>query len=778
MRNKSRAFLLYYRTDTHADEQEGLVRKGAAHSLEETMEWYHTPALSPEPAQTPATWLRVCTFGRFQIEWVDPATGERTPLPAERMQGQNAGTALGLFKALLTRPDRFATRSWLLEQFWPESRQRAAEERLNDVVSSLRGLLRPPGCTQMFVHFVHGANGRGAGYRLDAYPHLWCDADAFAWYVTHALLLDQRGHDATALWERAYALAARGEYLPEQIEDEWSQQQREYLHGLLRDCVHRWTEVLRQRGCGEEAIVRLRGYWLAHPTDEDALRPLLELLGERERFGEAEEVYARAQAALAEDGCEPETRTVETMETVRALQVRRPLLKGMAIQTSSALAFPTELTVLQPGPFPVPSPLILPLSPQQPSFLPLVALFKESPSAGSGEEWSVWAGLKEAQLMTLIDGWPGNGVYYEQLQAILDRELLVFQTISPNGDNKAALSSRRQVLIALAMSPTTLTTLSQHILSKSMVNLMLARCAASITALWHLLKGIELSLVEQILSAYLLTLVTLAHQPSPDQKEAAKLTSQAYRLLGIVALHRNNLQAREYYCQQAILFSKIAEEKSLIVSAYTSLASTLYYLKQPERATSVYQEALALKESISPLQRSRLYAELAVVLAQQQREHEALEADGLAQQWYPEHPDYDPSFLYTEFSPSSRILEEGLTYLALARGFPGRHYEQEAWQCLSRIETVHEKGSVPQRILYEVINRQAEAALLLGERDLFLKYLDNGLQGAKILKSRQRQQEIQDIYAQAESVWPTEQTIKERAPLVSPSVFSPTEKRG
>jgi hypothetical protein len=33
--------------------------------LEEAMEQYHTPALSNEPAQVPATWLRVCTFGRF-----------------------------------------------------------------------------------------------------------------------------------------------------------------------------------------------------------------------------------------------------------------------------------------------------------------------------------------------------------------------------------------------------------------------------------------------------------------------------------------------------------------------------------------------------------------------------------------------------------------------------------------------------------------------------------------------------------------------------------------
>ncbi len=272
---------------------------------------------------SPRQHLRIHTFGRFQIEWADPQTGQMTPLPAGRLRGQNAGSALGLFKALLSCPDRFATRSWLNEQFWPDSTVKRAEERLNDVVSSLRTLLRPTGSSEMLVHFVYGTSGRGAGYRLDTYPQLWCDADAFEWYVRHALLLDQRGQDSTACWEHASALAERGTYLPEQIEDDWSRPRRDYLHSLLRDCVHRWTTILRQTGHVNEAILRLRSYWLEHPTDEDTLRPLIEMLGECERFGEAEECYVKAVAMLTEENHAPDYRTTDTIEAMRALKIQR-----------------------------------------------------------------------------------------------------------------------------------------------------------------------------------------------------------------------------------------------------------------------------------------------------------------------------------------------------------------------------------------------------------------------------------------------------------------------
>ena len=253
------------------------------------MERHNISSQLPDALAGCTPWLRIYTLGRFQIDWVHPQSGQRIPLPAKKVEGQNAGTALGLFKALLSRPDRFATRSWLLEQFWPNSRNSRAEDRLTDVVSSLRSILRSEDSKAMLVHFVHGINGQGAGFRLDSYPQMWCDADALEWYVKHALLLDQRGQDSTACWERAYLLAERGAYLPEQVYEEWASQKRDYLTGLVCDCVQHWTALLRRAGHVDEAIMRLRSYWLAHPTEQDALRPLLEMLGEQERFGEAED---------------------------------------------------------------------------------------------------------------------------------------------------------------------------------------------------------------------------------------------------------------------------------------------------------------------------------------------------------------------------------------------------------------------------------------------------------------------------------------------------------
>jgi DNA-binding SARP family transcriptional activator len=288
------------------------------------MEQHDASALPAEQAAKSAPWLRIHTLGQFQIDWFYPQSGQVVPLPTKKLHGQNAGAALGLLKALLSCPDRFATRAWLNEQFWPTSRNRSAEERLNDVVSSLRAILRPEGSMEMFVHFVHGTNGRGAGFRLDAHPQLWCDAEAFEWYVKHAMLLDQRGQDSTACWERAFYLAERGHYLPEQMYEGWARQKRDYLTGLTRDCVHHWTQLLRQMGHVDEAIMRLRSYWLEHLADEDALRPLLDMLGERERFGEAEEYYEKARLAFAEDNQVLDERTIEALESVRALKIRRP----------------------------------------------------------------------------------------------------------------------------------------------------------------------------------------------------------------------------------------------------------------------------------------------------------------------------------------------------------------------------------------------------------------------------------------------------------------------
>src|SRR6266446_665166 len=116
-----------------------------------------------------------------------------------------------------------------------------------------------------------------------------------------------------------------------------------------------------------------------------------------------------------------------------------------------------------------------------------------------------------------------------------------------------------------------------------------------------------------MLSTYLPALVTLTQQSSKYQRTAANLVTQGYRLRGIVALHQNDLRAREMCCQQALYYSEIAEHPSLLVSALISLASTFYYSQDPTRAALIYQKALTYKKEISPFLLVLLYAERSAV---------------------------------------------------------------------------------------------------------------------------------------------------------------------
>src|SRR5579885_2491931 len=73
----------------------------------------------------------------------------------------------------------------------------------------------------------------------------------------------------------------------------------------------------------EEALLVLRSYWQEHPREEDVLRPLMELLGQRECYQEALEYYEQLKSLLEADDCQPDPRTQDVAEYLRTLQVRR-----------------------------------------------------------------------------------------------------------------------------------------------------------------------------------------------------------------------------------------------------------------------------------------------------------------------------------------------------------------------------------------------------------------------------------------------------------------------
>lgn len=291
-----------------------------------TREKKHTDTLSSEVHIPNARHFQVYTLGGFRVEWVHPHTSQAQLLPAERMQGRGAAPAFGLLKALLSRPNRFATRDWLLEQFWPDSTTRSAGDRLDDVASALRGLLRPEGNQDKILHFVYGTDGRGNGYQLDAYPYLWCDADALTWNVQQAVRMERYGDDSLPFWQRAYELATCGVYLAEEVYSDWPKSRRAETTGHLRQAVHALSRLYLERygkAGEEEALLVLRSYWQHYQTDEDALRQLMELLGKRERFQEALAYYKQLEEVLVEEESEPDERTKDLAEYMRTKHIQR-----------------------------------------------------------------------------------------------------------------------------------------------------------------------------------------------------------------------------------------------------------------------------------------------------------------------------------------------------------------------------------------------------------------------------------------------------------------------
>jgi tetratricopeptide (TPR) repeat protein len=379
-------------------------------------------------------------------------------------------------------------------------------------------------------------------------------------------------------------------------------------------------------------------------------------------------------------------------------------------------------------------------------------------------EWTAWFGIRLAHLITMTDSWR-DPAQLSALQSLLDQEILMSDAAQPHDQHQPAAVrtlSRRQALMTLAALPTALaapgTGSGSGLPAAAGPDLFLARCAASLASCWHLLRGSDLPAVERFLSAYLLPLEGVAQRPSKYQMAAAGLATQAHRICGILALHRNQLSLREHHCKRALQYAAMTSDASSHASALISLASTYFYAADPQQAAAVYEQAFRYGTALPALQRSRVHAELAVAYGQLGREQDAIRAAGQAEEMYPDRPEDDPSFLYAEFTPASLALEEGLAHLALAGHFPDRGYQQQAAEIFDL--TRQPARVIPERIRFEIVNHQAETAVLLGDLDAFEAFMSCGLDGITLLGSRQRLKEMQETWHRARTRWPGEHRLK------------------
>ncbi|MGH2482272.1 MAG: helix-turn-helix transcriptional regulator, partial [Ktedonobacteraceae bacterium] len=176
---------------------------------------------------------------------------------------------------------------------------------------------------------------------------------------------------------------------------------------------------------------------------------------------------------------------------------------------------------------------------------------------------------------------------------------------------------------------------------------MLPHAEASLITAWKLARGSDLALAQSIVSAYIPALQPLAEQDSPHQAVAAQLVAKSYLLTGMINMHVSDLAAREQHCQQAVRYAEISGDVDLITASRRWLACTYYYLHQPAQALAVYGQAAAHLDSVTPLLRSSVLVESAVIQAQTGQKQTALTSLGQAQETFFVVAANDPGALYT-----------------------------------------------------------------------------------------------------------------------------------
>lgn len=651
-----------------------------------------------------------------------------------------------LLKALLCSRGRQARRDALIEMLWPDTEPEQAVQNLNTATTKLRNVLRPTREQESLLLTENDATI----YRLPGQELLWVDADEALAVLKEAERLGRTSPEAIPLLERATEYFNQGTLLDGE-EGLWASGKRATMERVCYRARLWLAEAYEQQGMPGQAEMVISLLLEEDPTDEDALNRLLLLLHRQGMTQKALRLYEHACQVFAQEGTEPGESVKQVAAQLSGTRYERVLPSNDGVPLISA--FPQTvahglLSTTSEQRRDATEEQRLPHSREHGN--PLEVVLSES------EDPSIWFGRKLAYLLTLVEE------YYGQLSCCLDlqeqfgKEL---NRICPKTPDEGYTPSRRQALITLATLPTALLlTILKGRFSAGRVEHLLTRCAASLVACWHLMRGCEYAIVEDILPSYLPLLTNLAQESSKYQRVAASLATQGYRLKGILALHRNDSKVQYTSFQQAISFAEIAQDPGLLVAA---LISRAYHLPDPDDAEQLYLKAFTYEHTISPLQRSRLFIECAVAFAQQNREDEARALLHRAQACYPTSPENDPSFLYAEFSPASMILEQGRVFLALAQHPHDGRYAQQAWETFASAQPGSLEHITAERVRYEIINYQAETALALQDRDLCCASVKQGLQGAMLLGSARRKKEIVATRNKALRQWLHDERVKE-----------------
>jgi tetratricopeptide (TPR) repeat protein/DNA-binding XRE family transcriptional regulator len=327
--------------------------------------------------------------------------------------------------------------------------------------------------------------------------------------------------------------------------------------------------------------------------------------------------------------------------------------------------------------------------------------------------------------------------------------------------------TRRMALENLLLLPASLLTVVQwpsH--SNSAAKEFLIQCAPCIMACSYLLNGDGLVAVEQMLPPYLRQLTKMAKAPSPLQKEAAYLAAQGHCLIATIKLHQRQFNAQVAHCNKAVELAKVTGNRLLIAATLTRLGVAWFYFGEREKYLETYQEAESLLKEEPALFPARLQICIYMGLSgahtrlghKQDAEYYLALANAL-----PISFDDDLFVPALDFDLSEKISWEGSININIGEleEKKGSRTRAELWyKKAAAILAQKVPPSFPERTLLQTINHQGTVAIKLGNKNDFILYTTKGAIRVKLLRSKQRENEIKRNIREGKNLWRYEQDVQ------------------
>jgi DNA-binding SARP family transcriptional activator len=251
------------------------------------------PQPSP-PARKPS--LRVFFFGQFELS-----------CDGKAMQLGRNGKALTILKYLLANRRRPVSQDHLMGWLWPESNLKKARWSLNSAIHSLRKLLG--GCSSsLSTNFVTLEDGH---YRLSPAVKVWTDVGELDERYEKGRRLEKEGDVTAAAVEYEGAIGLyRGDYLIEDLYDDWTMVERERLSNAYMDMLGRLAVHYMETGQYQESIRCCYRVLEKDRCHEDSYRLLMRCYARLGLRGRALHQYRMYERILGQEyGTSPSSET-------------------------------------------------------------------------------------------------------------------------------------------------------------------------------------------------------------------------------------------------------------------------------------------------------------------------------------------------------------------------------------------------------------------------------------------------------------------------------------